>query len=247
METKKIILIPDVHGRGFWRDAVKGNEDERIIFLGDYHDPYLYEGVSYEESLQGLLDIIEFKKQHQQNVTLLLGNHDLGYLDTDICNCRRDIANARLIHDTFVENMDLFDICCIEQLGEQRALFSHAGVNREWADWHKDLFGGGVFNPIALNGCLHTEDVVDRLLDAMSDVSYVRGGYSPYGSPVWADAREWNTENGLEGYIQVVGHTQLRVDYPIFTDGVLITDCRRAFEFTSENFSSYLKEPERGN
>ena len=34
------IVIPDVHGRDFWRSAVRGREKEKIIFLGDYVHPY---------------------------------------------------------------------------------------------------------------------------------------------------------------------------------------------------------------
>ena len=42
-----MIVIPDVHGRTFWRQAV--NEylgKEHILFLGDYLDPYTYEGIT---------------------------------------------------------------------------------------------------------------------------------------------------------------------------------------------------------
>ena len=27
-----MIIIPDIHGRSFWKDAVKGHENEKIIF-----------------------------------------------------------------------------------------------------------------------------------------------------------------------------------------------------------------------
>ena len=50
------IVIPDVHGRDFWRSAVRGREEEKIIFLGDYVDPYSWEGILsiwMARSLQG--------------------------------------------------------------------------------------------------------------------------------------------------------------------------------------------------
>ena len=68
----KCIIIPDVHGRRFWRGAVKGNEEEKIIFLGDYVDPYNCEGILPGEAYDGLIDILEFKKAHPDNVVLLL-------------------------------------------------------------------------------------------------------------------------------------------------------------------------------
>ena len=75
-----MIIIPDIHGRSFWKDAVKGHENEKIIFLGDYTDPYSHEGIEFWEGLQSLREVIEFKKQHLDNVVLLLGNHDLSYI-----------------------------------------------------------------------------------------------------------------------------------------------------------------------
>ena len=87
-----MIIIPDVHGRRFWRDAVKGHEEDKIVFLGDYVDPYEWEGITPGDAFLELKDIIAFKKAHPDNVTLLLGNHDLGYLDYAICTCRMSIA-----------------------------------------------------------------------------------------------------------------------------------------------------------
>ena len=39
--SKEILVIPDIHGRIFWKDATKF--DGEIIFLGDYVDPYPHE------------------------------------------------------------------------------------------------------------------------------------------------------------------------------------------------------------
>ena len=53
----KILVIPDVHGRTFWKEPCN-NWEGKIIFLGDYHDPYgeyYYEGDEPEEALCGKL------------------------------------------------------------------------------------------------------------------------------------------------------------------------------------------------
>ena len=42
---KKILIIPDVHGRRFWRDAIESDDYDKVIFLGDYLDPYPDEGI----------------------------------------------------------------------------------------------------------------------------------------------------------------------------------------------------------
>ena len=44
-----MIVIPDIHGRAFWRRAAMETAGkEHIVFLGDYLDPYPSEGIDYE-------------------------------------------------------------------------------------------------------------------------------------------------------------------------------------------------------
>ena len=89
-----MIIIPDIHGRNFWKEAIKGHEDEEIVFLGDYVDPYSsLENVDTWNGLDSLSEVIDFKKAHPDNVTLLLGNHDLSYLSDHIVQCRHDDEN----------------------------------------------------------------------------------------------------------------------------------------------------------
>ena len=53
---KKLLVIPDIHGETFWREPVQRYIDQvdRIVFLGDYLDPYRDEGKTYTP--QGLFD-----------------------------------------------------------------------------------------------------------------------------------------------------------------------------------------------
>ena len=47
MKDIKVLFIPDVHCRDFWKEPVKKtleeNPEAKIIFLGDYVDGYGYE------------------------------------------------------------------------------------------------------------------------------------------------------------------------------------------------------------
>ena len=52
----RLIIIPDVHGRDFWRVAVRDYPDGEFLFLGDYLDPYQHEDITVEQALAGLLD-----------------------------------------------------------------------------------------------------------------------------------------------------------------------------------------------
>lgn len=39
---KRVLVIPDIHGETFWKEPVQKYIDQvdRIVFLGDYLDPY---------------------------------------------------------------------------------------------------------------------------------------------------------------------------------------------------------------
>ena len=82
----KILIVPDVHGRTFWKEAKeKIHEVDMCIFLGDYVDPYDYEdGVINRSDHEALVDnvkeIIQFARDNAPKVMLLLGNHDAHYL-----------------------------------------------------------------------------------------------------------------------------------------------------------------------
>lgn len=75
----KILIIPDVHGRVFWKDACAKHLDEceKVVFLGDYLDPYGDEenAPTRKESMKSLDDIIELKRNNMDKVILLMGNH----------------------------------------------------------------------------------------------------------------------------------------------------------------------------
>ena len=55
----KILIVPDVHGRIFWRRAKELVKSyQKIIFLGDYLDPYSYEGITPDMAFEEFKEII---------------------------------------------------------------------------------------------------------------------------------------------------------------------------------------------
>ena len=72
-----MLVIPDVHGRKFWKDVVTQYENnvDKIIFLGDYLDPYPDEGITRKDAINNFEEIIDYKVNNKDKFVLLLGNH----------------------------------------------------------------------------------------------------------------------------------------------------------------------------
>ena len=245
-KIEKVLIIPDVHGRTFWKDAIKGREDWKIIFLGDYLDPYCYEGINYEMALDNFKDILDFKRAHPENVTLLIGNHDCTYVyngGQDICNCRADIKNWSKIHDIFKENLKLFALAEELEIGKRKYVFSHAPILEKWYD-DFGLYKGNIVD--TLNNQLYATDA--KFFAALACVDGYRGGYGDAGSIVWADVRTVMGKKILpNGDYPIFGHTQLEKN-PILTDNFACLDCRRAFILDTDGKIKELdgKKPRKG-
>ena len=126
-----MIIIPDVHGRTFWKEAVKGRENEEIVFLGDYIDPYGYEGITPEDGIIALEDIIKFKQDHPNNVHLLLGNHDAGYIWESVCSARRSRKYYGDISHLFTSNLEKFDLVYKTEINGKKYPFDERVIVKE--------------------------------------------------------------------------------------------------------------------
>lgn len=153
----KIIIIPDIHGRTFWKKAVykyKNNKDIHIIFLGDYLDGYEnIDHISPEDAIVNFEEIIEVARS-SNNITLLIGNHDLHYWP-DFINqygCRRYNQYKYNISKMFLDNIDLFNIAYEIYINEKQYLFTHAGLVKNWFDYISSKKNIGTEqNPIYFN------------------------------------------------------------------------------------------------
>lgn len=229
-----MIIIPDVHGRLFWKEPVaKALGKEHIVFLGDYLDPYEYEGITPEMAFHVLEEIVELKLALPADITLLLGNHDLHYVGCT-SGGRRDMENYERDRAFFEEHAKLFQIALEKEAGGQKYLFTHAGIRAGWLRYNKRYLGEVKASDICrlLNDMWGEEEKHDVLFTVLSQVPYSRWGRYDYGSPVWADVEDFiDDEEELEGYYQVFGHTQLK-SAPIIMQHFACMDCRRAFRLT---------------
>ena len=73
---KRVLIIPDIHGRIFWMEDVAtlmADIDSHaidVVFLGDYIDPYPQEDITDEQAINGFREIIGFARD-RDNVHLL--------------------------------------------------------------------------------------------------------------------------------------------------------------------------------
>ncbi|MBP8038364.1 MAG: hypothetical protein EOM31_13820 [Bacteroidia bacterium] len=230
----QILVVPDVHGRSFWK-YVKSTELP-VIFLGDYLDPYSKEGISQEEALSNFKEILEFKRLNPNRVTLLIGNHEIHYLDTFYNFSRKDTLNAEYIHDLIHSNLQMFSLAAHADLGGKSFLFTHAGIHESWWTKHfKQVPKEASIICDTLNAYIENKDKLGNFIDnALMELTKARGGEDKAGSCVWADLDEYdkNTDYPKNIY-QVFGHTKLKKKASIkkhFAD----LDCRKIFIITEK-------------
>lgn len=198
----RTLIIPDVHGRDFWKNPIKEQWD-KIVFLGDYTDPYPGEAPQ-SEVLTNIIDIVEFRDKYPDKVILLWGNHDLPYWCENYRKnlsywCRHDTLRHDDIEAYFNENLDKFQWA----YQQDNILFTHAGINNGFAKLLGEEYGQ--VNADTINNFFNDEK--NQMLLAM--VSWYRGGPDRYGSPVWADVHEHlKTPNKyIKDLFQIFGHT----------------------------------------
>ena len=223
-----MIIIPDVHGRVFWKEIVKNSED-KIIFLGDYVDPYPGENISLTGALDNLSEIIDYKKSNPSKVILLLGNHDFMYMDFEHnkYSCRHDFENEPKITKILMDNRDLFQMDYSIEVKNKLYIFSHAGILKPWIEKYKKLFGEFPGSLDKINELYRNWD--PEFISSLLEISYYRGGWSDFGSMIWSDVRE-HSVSCEENIYQIFGHTQLK-DKPIIEKHFADLDCRRPFFF----------------
>ena len=208
----KILIVPDVHGRKFWHKAKEMiNSVDKVVFLGDYLDPYPWECISRLDAIKEFEEIIKFKNDNPDKVVLLLGNHDCAYCFDFGSASRYDYENEFEIKNLFSTNIRLFR----RYFREGNYLFTHAGVTRDWLRTYLPEYDIERFTTLTTR----------ELVPFLWNVSYLRGGDNNTGSIVWSDVREGDRE---DTYYQIFGHTQLE-SKPIITDKWACLDVRKCF------------------
>lgn len=272
MDKKHIhtLVLPDIHGRSFWKEAINEFPKEsfnylNIVFLGDYLDPYDFEGITRKEAIDNFKEIIELAK-NDNRVHLLLGNHDMHYWYDASYKSRVDSKNYNKIKDLFLQNFTLFNIAYEEIIDDVKYLYTHAGVTSFWLN-HLQFIGKlSVENH--KKGKISDEQLpFAQMLETMTPdadklnkmklnfqgqanlwmCSWIRGGDYDSGSCIWADFQEWQYKNSpIKGLWQIFGHSLAAGG---FDEGIIdyekciaMLDARQAWVIDYEGNIKKLKE-----
>lgn len=69
----RIIILPDIHGRVWWKDILDKEHYDLVVFLGDYVSTH--QDITGEAQINNLKNILDFKESNPDKVILLRGNH----------------------------------------------------------------------------------------------------------------------------------------------------------------------------
>ncbi len=95
---------------------------------------YIYP--KFEETINVLEEIIDFKQKNMNKVILIIGNHDAHYLYDEIQICSRyDFKNSHKYKSLYRKNKNLFQYC----YQYNNKLFTHAGISNGWIDLYNDV------------------------------------------------------------------------------------------------------------
>lgn len=249
--AKQILVVPDVHGRLFWKEPVMKYLDvvDRVVFLGDYLDPYEGEEGLADDIFENMMEIIELKRNNREKVVLLKGNHDQHYaserFEEQAGGTRMDQQNWNKYHQAFVDYKDLFKIAHIETINALPYVFTHAGLTLYWLKKVNDNIWQLPDNHISIDDTTIIERI--NLLDDEGqgqDLLAVVGSRRSWfgektGSVLWADIEEHAIPDapkayGLNKVFQVFGHTKLNKDYDkLEFDNLAMIDSRQCFMIDS--------------
>lgn len=184
------IIVGDVHGKLHLVQKLLQDKDQEIVFVGDYLDSFTID----KETQIRTLDVILDACQTRNNVTALLGNHELSYLDpvNHACSGFSDVVLQAVL-----KRKTLMQACLQMYTVVDGFLITHAGVSRSWLP--------SKYN--TLDEVIAYINLAD--IDTLARVGFSRGGMrNDTGGILWCDS--YHEFKPIKRVKQIFGHTQYR-------------------------------------
>ena len=245
---QKVLVIGDLHGRHelatkAYDTFLKGKYD-KAIFLGDYADSHDRPDA---DILRTFNIVLTMKKNHPEQVELLVGNHDEPYFHLDVPRQLLSKGFRMTLHRSLshvlAPNIKEFSYA----YGIKNYLFTHAGVSHKWFFKHFDLLS--MWATRMDMDLLDVEDlhiILDNIRLTgdkyiLFEIGPERGGYdSDAGGPMWCDRDELLNFGPLQGLNQVVGHTSQQ-----FISRIHTFEGNKKYKDTSVTFTDCLSHREQ--
>lgn len=208
---KRYLVIGDIHGRTIWKDIIKKESPDQVIFLGDFASSH--ENISPNKQISEFDWVIDYKKVHP-NTIILRGNHDCEAMGYHWAECYPKACGYDMWEERKQIWLDNTQWIYIDE--DLKTIFSHAGVSQIWMDDSR------IKSVYEINNLEPSE-----LFGFIPESSFDTYGNSVTQPPTWirpqslckCNVREWD---------QVVGHT------PVIKDIINIR------EFTKNNRNIWL-------
>lgn len=226
----KIIAIGDLHGRDIWKKIVEKEVDaDKFIFIGDYFDSF---DIPFEKQAENFNNLLEFKTWNPEKVTLLIGNHEYhyfwfakekysGYQTAHVADITEVLNTAR--------KEGLLEMAYQVNYPDKKYLFTHAGITQTWYGNNYNILSPEQNLAKEINDIFYDHPEAFRFTPSSARDNT---GDSITQSPIWVRPRALE-EDGIEGFIQVVGHTH---QSEIFLD----EDTKNIHIDTFDHCSQYL-------
>ena len=202
----KTIVIGDIHGKDDWKKILREHEWDKIVFLGDYFDSFTHSG---KQQIDNFNEILAVKRANPNDITLLIGNHDLHYVINESYSgfqkvYQFDIKELLL---PLLKNKEIQVYTIIDDY-----LLSHAGITYTYLK----------------NNDIKLEDLNEHFYISPTILRFQPGDeYNVYGdevcqSPVWVRPKSLLADY-ITDYKYIVGHT--RQDQITKVGNVWFIDC----------------------
>ena len=196
----KTIVFGDIHGRTVWKDIVKQEKPDRVIFMGDYVSSH--DNIPEVQQISNLQDILEFKKNFEGEVIMLRGNHDLQHLEYKgfecCCFCPSVYIYMNEVKEEFLNATQW--VYVMDDL-----VFSHAGISKKF--WESLDLG----EPTKENLLKINELPVSSIFAFTPDSPFDYYGNSTCQPCTWIRPESLLSSH-IDNWNQVVGHTRMK--YP---------------------------------
>ena len=198
----KRIVIGDPHGRwNFVKQIYDKEQPEEVIILGDYFDSFDIDIYAQKECYENIIELRkEHLKKYHRGFVMLIGNHDIHYMDENFGKCSgwnalsASVAGYPLCRDW---DKEILQMCYIDEVN--KTIYSHAGVSMNWFNSHCTSLGN--INTLETKAFVFT-------YQGGGDIY----GSSTYNSPLWLrpEGLKESMYVDKDGVVwnQIFGHTE---------------------------------------